>query len=190
MKIDFENLLPAEVIDRTRTTEKLVLGAILCHHSPKDDQLSIAIQAGIGPEDFCTPQHRTIYQSMLDTWGEAGTDFLDQVLQAAHYRLKEKPEYLYGMMDEGGSIQGQSLAWHARTLKSLSFDRQELTLVAEYGGSFSAEHGIGLLRLGELEHYGSDVELDLMRTLKSAIDPKNIMNPGKLLNRSDGRGRG
>ncbi len=134
MKIDFENLLPAEVIDRTRTTEKLVLGAILCHHSPKDDQLSIAIQAGIGPEDFCTPQHRTIYQSMLDTWGEAGTDFLDQVLQAAHYRLKEKPEYLYGMMDEGGSIQGQSLAWHARTLKSLSFDRQELTLVAEYGG--------------------------------------------------------
>ena len=140
MKIDFENLLPAEVISRTRYTEKLVLGSILRHHSPKDDQLSIALQAGIGPEDFCTPQHRTIFQSMLDAWGEIGADFLEQVLHVFHYCLREKPEYLYGMMDLGCSIQGQSLAWHARTLRALSFDRQECTLVAEY---------VGLLQQGQ-----------------------------------------
>ena len=49
------------------------------------------------------------------------------------------------------------------------------------GGSISAEHGIGRLRRGELEHYKSPVALDVMRTLKAALDPKGIMNPGKVL---------
>ena len=54
-------------------------------------------------------------------------------------------------------------------------------LVVELGGSISAEHGIGRLRLDENEHYKSPVELDLMRTLKRALDPSNIMNPGKTI---------
>ena len=49
------------------------------------------------------------------------------------------------------------------------------------GGSFSAEHGIGRLRRADLENYRSTVELDLMRRLKAALDPRGIMNPGKLL---------
>ena len=54
-------------------------------------------------------------------------------------------------------------------------------LVVELGGAISAEHGIGRLRLAENEHYKSEVELDLMRTVKRALDPKNIMNPGKVV---------
>ena len=54
-------------------------------------------------------------------------------------------------------------------------------IAVELDGSFSAEHGIGRLKRGDLERYKSAVELDLMRTLKSALDPKNIMNPGKIL---------
>ena len=54
-------------------------------------------------------------------------------------------------------------------------------LVVELGGSISAEHGIGRLRLDENEHYKSAVELDLMRTIKRALDPSNIMNPGKMI---------
>jgi FAD/FMN-containing dehydrogenase len=54
-------------------------------------------------------------------------------------------------------------------------------LVREFGGSFSAEHGIGQLKVFELERYASPVELDLMRGLKKALDPKGIMNPGKVL---------
>ena len=54
-------------------------------------------------------------------------------------------------------------------------------LVVELGGSISAEHGIGRLRLDENEHYKSAVELDLMRTVKRALDPANIMNPGKMV---------
>lgn len=54
-------------------------------------------------------------------------------------------------------------------------------IVREFGGSFSAEHGIGRLKVGELERYASPVELDLMRTLKHALDPNGILNPGKVL---------
>ncbi|AVZ78699.1 hydroxyacid dehydrogenase [Zoogloeaceae bacteirum Par-f-2] len=54
-------------------------------------------------------------------------------------------------------------------------------LVAALGGSISAEHGIGQLKRDELRRYKSDVELDLMRTIKAAIDPKGLMNPGKIL---------
>ena len=54
-------------------------------------------------------------------------------------------------------------------------------LVIELGGSISAEHGIGRLRLDENLHYKSPVEIEMMRTLKRALDPKGIMNPGKLI---------
>jgi len=54
-------------------------------------------------------------------------------------------------------------------------------LVREFGGSFSAEHGIGRLKVGELERYAPAVELDLMRAVKRALDPHGIMNPGKVL---------
>ncbi len=54
-------------------------------------------------------------------------------------------------------------------------------LVETMGGSFSAEHGIGQLKTGEMARLKSDVELDLMHTLKSALDPQNRLNPGKVL---------
>ena len=54
-------------------------------------------------------------------------------------------------------------------------------LAVEMGGSFSAEHGIGTLKRDDLAHYNPAVEVDLMRRLKAALDPKNIMNPGKVL---------
>ena len=54
-------------------------------------------------------------------------------------------------------------------------------IVQRYGGSFSAEHGIGLSKVTELARYKSAVELDLMRTVKRALDPQGLMNPGKVL---------
>lgn len=48
-------------------------------------------------------------------------------------------------------------------------------------GSFSAEHGIGRMKRGPLNRYKSDVELSLMRTIKRALDPYAIMNPGKVV---------
>ncbi len=54
-------------------------------------------------------------------------------------------------------------------------------LVVSYGGSISAEHGIGRLKVDELAHYRSRIELDIMRSIKRAIDPDNLMNPGKIV---------
>ena len=48
-------------------------------------------------------------------------------------------------------------------------------------GSFSAEHGVGQLKRGELARYKSDIEQEQMRRIKNALDPKGIMNPGKVL---------
>ncbi len=53
--------------------------------------------------------------------------------------------------------------------------------VQKFGGSISAEHGVGSLKVEKLEIHKSPVALGLMRALKTALDPKNIMNPGKVL---------
>lgn len=54
-------------------------------------------------------------------------------------------------------------------------------LVAAYGGSISAEHGIGQLKRDDLVRYKSPVAIDIMRSIKHALDPQGIMNPGKVL---------
>jgi FAD/FMN-containing dehydrogenase len=53
--------------------------------------------------------------------------------------------------------------------------------VRRFGGSISAEHGVGSLKLHELEEHKSPVALGMMRAIKRALDPKNIMNPGRVL---------
>ena len=51
-------------------------------------------------------------------------------------------------------------------------------LVAEMDGSFSAEHGIGRLKRDELERYRDPLDLEIMQAMKSALDPRGILNPG------------
>ncbi|MBC8118453.1 MAG: hydroxyacid dehydrogenase, partial [Burkholderiaceae bacterium] len=53
--------------------------------------------------------------------------------------------------------------------------------VTRFDGSISAEHGIGQLKRDENARYKSPVEMNLMRAIKQALDPKGIMNPGKVL---------
>ena len=54
-------------------------------------------------------------------------------------------------------------------------------LVMAMGGSFSAEHGVGRLKVGDLERYGDPAKLAAMRAIKAALDPLGIMNPGAVL---------
>ncbi|MCU0937913.1 MAG: FAD-binding oxidoreductase [Burkholderiaceae bacterium] len=53
--------------------------------------------------------------------------------------------------------------------------------VAAAGGSISAEHGLGQMKRDEIRRYKSEVELQMMRAIKQALDPRGLMNPGKLL---------
>ena len=53
-------------------------------------------------------------------------------------------------------------------------------IVQRYGGSISAEHGVGLLKKDYLQYSRSDAEIEIMRQIKRAFDPQGIMNPGKI----------
>ena len=54
-------------------------------------------------------------------------------------------------------------------------------IVLKLGGSVSAEHGIGQLKTGLLQRVKDPVALDMMRAIKTALDPNGILNPGKML---------
>jgi FAD/FMN-containing dehydrogenase len=53
-------------------------------------------------------------------------------------------------------------------------------IVQRYGGSVSAEHGVGLLKKDYLHYSRSETEVEIMRAIKRAFDPLGIMNPGKI----------
>ncbi len=78
--------------------------------------------------------------------------------------------------------QGVERAAHAGDRAAISETVHDL--VHGFGGSVSAEHGIGRLKLAELERYGDPVKLGMMRAIKAALDPDGIMNPGAVLRRA------
>jgi len=112
-------------------------------------------------------------------------DFVEQGVAAMKTALPECRPVTFGHVGDGNlhfNCQAPP-AWdkprfmaHADAITSAIYD-----LVVGYGGSISAEHGIGQLKVDELAHYRSRVELDTMRTIKRALDPQNIMNPGKVV---------
>lgn len=70
-------------------------------------------------------------------------------------------------------------AWYGGDGKRIS--AQVYELVTEWGGSISAEHGIGQLKRAELARLGDPVALAMMRAVKQALDPAGLLNPGKLV---------
>ncbi len=65
--------------------------------------------------------------------------------------------------------------------KTHAVDQDLMDLVRAHKGSVSAEHGIGLLKRDWLGHSRSPLEIDLMRQMKAMLDPKGLLNPGKVL---------
>ncbi|WP_422667030.1 FAD-binding oxidoreductase [Burkholderia multivorans] len=86
----------------------------------------------------------------------------------------------FGHVGDGNVHIGVSLA-ATTDADADEIDRRVYAIVREMGGSVSAEHGIGVLKRDYLAHTRSDAEIALMRTLKAALDPGGILNPGKVL---------
>jgi len=82
-----------------------------------------------------------------------------------HFNLSQKP---------GTDVEGFMARAHA--LEDAMFD-----LVESLGGSISAEHGIGRLKASEFARRADPAELAVMHSIKKALDPKGILNPGKVL---------
>src|SRR5690606_26404869 len=76
---------------------------------------------------------------------------------------------------EGGDMQA-FLREQEERVNALVYDQ-----VKRFDGSISAEHGIGTLKAHKLPQYKSPVALEMMRAIKKALDPRGIMNPGKVL---------
>ncbi|MEJ6714852.1 MAG: FAD-binding oxidoreductase [Rhodobacterales bacterium] len=68
----------------------------------------------------------------------------------------------------------------AKALQTAIYEMVE-DVLADLGGSFSAEHGIGVAKLGSMARRKNPAALAVMRMIKAALDPNNIMNPGKVL---------
>ena len=81
----------------------------------------------------------------------------------------------YNLSPPRGAIEADFLA-HAPRATRIVYD-----LVAQFGGSFSAEHGIGQMKREELDRYKPAIEVELMRRIKRALDPRNLLNPGKVV---------
>ena len=81
----------------------------------------------------------------------------------------------FNLMQPEGADPAEFLT-HGETITTRIHD-----IAAELDGSFSAEHGIGQLKMPDMQRYKSTIELNLMRTLKRTLDPNNTMNPGKVL---------
>jgi FAD/FMN-containing dehydrogenase len=65
--------------------------------------------------------------------------------------------------------------------KTKEADHDMFRLVKAHHGTISAEHGIGLLKKDYLAYARSPEEIDVLRALKRALDPKNLLNPGKIV---------
>jgi FAD/FMN-containing dehydrogenase len=73
----------------------------------------------------------------------------------------------------------EAAAWLARLGDAISARVYDLVTAA--GGSISAEHGIGVMKRGDLARLGDPAKLAAMRAIKAALDPLGLMNPGKLV---------
>jgi len=82
----------------------------------------------------------------------------------------------FHVLAPAGAVPGE---WEEGTGKAISmFVHDQVT---RFSGSISAEHGIGQMKREELGRLGDPVALSLMRSIKQALDPQNLLNPGKLV---------
>ncbi len=117
--------------------------------------------------------------------GSAICDFLDTTNALLAEQFSGARIVCFGHLGDGNlhynisppvGEDAQAFLTHQAAINRLVHDQ-----VVRFGGSISAEHGIGQLRRTEMLRYKSTTEMDLMQRVKAALDPLGIMNPGKVL---------
>jgi FAD/FMN-containing dehydrogenase len=110
-------------------------------------------------------------------------EFVARATAAVHATMPGVRVVCFGHVGDGNlhfnvlppALSGARADW-AKPLYPMLYD-----VVDALRGSFSAEHGVGQAKRGELRRYKSEAEIAMMQTLKQAFDPMNLMNPGKIL---------
>lgn len=116
----------------------------------------------------------------------AMADFIEVAVPAVEARFAGTKAIAFGHLGDGnvhfhvlaqeGAERGEWEDAEGRAISAFVHD-----LVTEWGGSISAEHGIGQMKRDELARVGDPVALSLMRKIKLALDPLELLNPGKLV---------
>jgi FAD/FMN-containing dehydrogenase len=116
-------------------------------------------------------------------------DFIESTDAALAQAFPEARLIVFGHVGDGNlhynlsPAAGQSAPALRDRFKSLEepINRLVHDAVVAHDGSISAEHGLGVLRRHEAARYKSPIEMQLMRAIKRALDPRGLMNPGKLI---------
>jgi FAD/FMN-containing dehydrogenase len=94
-------------------------------------------------------------------------------------RFPQARVFAFGHVGDGNihyNVGPQSLIAERAAINDIVYET-----VAQLGGSISAEHGLGQLKRDEVLAHKPALEMELMRAIKQTVDPKNVMNPGKVL---------
>ena len=112
-------------------------------------------------------------------------EFLDRAAKALEEAMPGIRPYPFGHVGDG-NLHYNITQPEGMDPKDFTARAKEVTgiinqIAAALDGSFSAEHGVGQIKLAEMVQWKSPLELEMMRGLKALFDPKGIMNPGKVL---------
>jgi FAD/FMN-containing dehydrogenase len=106
-------------------------------------------------------------------------EFIESTGRALAARFPEARVYCFGHVGDGNlhyNVGPESLLERCDAVNDIVHQA-----VARFGGSISAEHGLGQLKREAIRGHKQPLELELMRALKATLDPKNLMNPGKVV---------
>jgi FAD/FMN-containing dehydrogenase len=104
--------------------------------------------------------------------------FLEKAHHALQTHFKNLTTLTFGHLADGNI---HMIAWTEGEKSSEAIYKLIYQMLKEYGGTVTAEHGIGAIKADYLKLCRSESEIALMRTLKQAMDPNNILNPGRVL---------
>jgi FAD/FMN-containing dehydrogenase len=106
-------------------------------------------------------------------------ELIERIAPALETAFPNVRPFIFGHVGDGNlhyNIGPESLLAQRPAVNRIVYDA-----VAALGGSISAEHGLGQLKRDEIHRHKSALEMELMATLKNALDPKGLMNPGKVI---------
>jgi len=106
-------------------------------------------------------------------------EFIDRAGRSLRERFGDIDIYCFGHVGDGNlhyNIGSEALMPRRQEINRVVYDALDA-----FGGSISAEHGLGQLKREEIRRHKHPLELELMRSLKHALDPKGLLNPGKVL---------
>lgn len=106
-------------------------------------------------------------------------ELIEMATARLHERFPQAEIYAFGHVGDGNIHYNVGPA--ALVAERTAVNRMVYAVVAELGGSISAEHGLGQLKREEIRGHKDALELELMLRVKQALDPQGLMNPGKVL---------